>query len=349
MKKTTSEIKNIFFDFFLKKKHKIISGSSLIPSNDKTLLFTNAGMNQFKDIFLGKSHIDYPRIVTIQNCLRTGGKHNDLNNVGYTKYHHTFFEMLGNFSFGNYFKKEAIIYAWELLTNANWFHLDQNKLIVTVHNYDNETYDIWKNIIKIPKAQIVKTGNKHYFNENSENFWQMASTGPCGPCTEIFYNTEETLSLYELLKNFKQHQSKFIEIWNIVFMQFHRTNNGTLITLPKLSVDTGMGLERISAIIQKVHSNYEIDIFQALINTIYKLCNIKNPNRKSLQVISDHIRSSAFIIAENIIPSNDTRGYVLRKIIRRAMRFGLKLNIKIPFLYKLVPSLIKIMKHNNSI
>lgn len=349
MKKTSNEIRNIFLDFFLKKEHKILSGSSLIPNNDKTLLFTNAGMNQFKNVFLGKSNIDYSKIVTVQNCLRTGGKHNDLDNIGYTNYHHTFFEMLGNFSFGSYFKKESILYAWELLTDKKWFNLNKKKLVVTVHSNDHETYSIWKNVIKIPPENIVKIGNKDNFNEDSDNFWQMGNTGPCGPCTEIFYTKYNKHTHYKLKNKFEEHKSEYIEVWNIVFMQFHKTNKGILIPLLVPSVDTGMGLERITSIIQNVNSNYEIDSFQILITAIYKLCNVKNPNKKALQVISDHIRSSAFIIAEGIIPSNESRGYVLRRIIRRAMRYGLQLKIQTPFLYKLVPELIKSMRQNNSV
>lgn len=349
MKRTINEIRKTFIDFFLKKEHKILPGSSLVPKNDKTLLFTNAGMNQFKDVFLGKSNIDYSKIITVQNCLRTGGKHNDLENVGYTNYHHTFFEMLGNFSFGSYFKKESILYAWELLTDSQWFNLNKNKLIITVHSNDYETSYIWKNIIKISPEHIIKIGNKNNFDENNDNFWHMGDTGPCGPCTEIFYDKYDEHPCHNLVNKFKKNKSQYIEMWNIVFMQFHKTLNGSLIPLPTPSVDTGMGLERIASIIQNVNSNYHIDSFQILIQAVYKLCNVTQPNEKALQVISDHIRSAAFIISEDIIPSNENRGYILRKIIRRAMRYGLQLKIKIPFLYKLIPELIKSMEQNNSI
>ncbi|BBI01320.1 alanine--tRNA ligase [Buchnera aphidicola (Nipponaphis monzeni)] len=345
MKKTTNEIRDMFLNFFVQKKHKIVQGSSLIPANDSTLLFTNAGMNQFKNIFLGKTTTDTLRIVTSQNCLRTGGKHNDLDNVGKTPYHHTFFEMLGNFSFGDYFKKKSIIYAWELLTSSKWFNLDKSKLIVTVHNNDDETYKLWLNLIKIPQHAIIKIGKSKNFENDCDNFWQMGQTGPCGPSTEIFFNPNHNINDTKKLITSEIITSEFIEIWNIVFIQFNRIQNKSLIPLTNLSVDTGMGLERIASVIQKVNSNYEIDLFQILIQKILSLTNINNPNIKSVRIISDHIRSSAFIILENVLPSNEKRGYVLRKIIRRAAQHGLKLNINKPFLYKLIPSLIQSMGH----
>ncbi|WP_343153364.1 alanine--tRNA ligase [Buchnera aphidicola (Mindarus keteleerifoliae)] len=341
MKKSINDIRAMFLEFFKKKDHTIISGSSIIPKNDSSLLFTNAGMNQFKDVFLGKEKITHKKIATVQNCLRTGGKHNDLNNVGFTPYHNTFFEMLGNFSFGEYFKKEAIKYAWELLTSNKWFNLPAEKLIVTVHDSDEETYDVWKNIIKMPLSQIIRIEKKEKIFL-SENFWKMGSSGPCGPCTEIFFNTEKT-ALNK--KNFFNND-KYIEIWNIVFIQFNLLSNGTIIDLPYKSVDTGMGLERITSILQKKNSNYKIDLFKKLIFYLSNTYNIQDLNNQSLYIIADHIRTSLYIISNGIQPSNEGRGYVLRRLIRRALRHGLKIGIKNAFLYKIIPYLIKLIENS---
>ncbi|QCI16069.1 alanine--tRNA ligase [Buchnera aphidicola] len=342
MNKTTNQIRQDFLNFFKEKGHIIIPSSSLVPYNDTTLLFTNAGMNQFKEIFLGEKQRDYPRVVTVQRCLRTGGKHNDLENVGYTSKHHTFFEMLGNFSFNDYFKKEAIEYAWELLTSKKWFNIPKNKLWISVYENDTETYRIWHNIIKIPAERIIKIGDKNNSQYDSENFWQMGDSGPCGPCTEIFYDYGSTdiKSSIDFLKN---ENNRFVEIWNIVFIEFNRISQTKIISLKNKSIDTGMGLERISAVLQNVYSNYDIDIFQELIKSIFASSTIKNLNHISLKVIADHIRSCVYIIADNIFPSNEHRGYVLRRIIRRALRHGHKIGIKENFLYKLVPNVIKIM------
>lgn len=342
MNKTTNEIRQCFLNFFKKKGHVIIPSSSLVPKNDPTLLFTNAGMNQFKDIFLGQKKRTYPRIATVQRCLRTGGKHNDLENVGYTEKHHTLFEMLGNFSFDDYFKLEAITYAWELLTSKHWFNIPKNKLWVSVYKDDDETYKIWNNIIQIPAERIIRIGDKDNSKYNSENFWQMSDSGPCGPCTEIFYDYRNGIitNTLEFLENKNQ---RFIEIWNIVFIEFNRISKTKIISLPKKSIDTGMGLERISAVLQNVHSNYNIDIFDKLIKKISKFSNVKDLNNISLKIIADHIRSSTYIIADDVTPSNEHRGYVLRRIIRRALRHGHKIGIKDKFFYKLVSSVIEVM------
>ncbi|WP_343152495.1 alanine--tRNA ligase [Buchnera aphidicola] len=341
MKKSINEIRKTFLEFFEKKNHKIIPGSSIIPKNDSSLLFTNAGMNQFKDVFLGKKEPIFPRVATVQNCLRTGGKHNDLNNVGYTSYHNTFFEMLGNFSFRDYFKEDAIIYAWELLTSSKWFNLPEEKLLVTIHSSDKETYNIWKNIIGLSENQIIPLKKeKEIFL--SENFWKMGNSGPCGPCTEIFFNNTQN----------KEHQNKdilvennnYLEIWNIVFIQYNLQSDGSLIDLPYKSVDTGMGLERITSILQRKKSNYKIDLFQKLIFYIANQNNIKDLENKSLHIIADHIRTCIYIISSGVIPSNEGKGYILRRLIRRALRHGLKLGIKEKFLYKIVPYTIKLIK-----
>ncbi|QCI19961.1 MAG: alanine--tRNA ligase [Buchnera aphidicola (Brevicoryne brassicae)] len=342
MNKKTNEIRQDFLNFFEKKGHVILPSSSLIPHNDSTLLFTNAGMNQFKEVFLGQKKINYPRVATVQRCLRTGGKHNDLENVGYTSKHHTFFEMLGNFSFGDYFKKEAIKYAWELLTSKKWFNIPKNKLWISVYQDDNETYEIWKNIIQIPSERIIKIGDKDNSKYNSDNFWQMGDTGPCGPSTEIFYDYGNKV-IENQLEFLENKNNRFIEIWNIVFIEFNRISKTKIITLPKKCIDTGMGLERISAVLQNVHSNYDIDIFKELIKDITIFSPIKDLHHVSLKIIADHIRSCAYIISDDIIPSNENRGYVLRRIIRRALRHGHKIGIKENFFYKLVSSLIKVM------
>ncbi|MCR3756322.1 MAG: alanine--tRNA ligase/DNA-binding transcriptional repressor [Candidatus Westeberhardia cardiocondylae] len=345
MKKNISEIRQMFFDFFEKKNHKIITGSSLIPENDTSLLFTNAGMNQFKDIFLEKIIPTNKRVVTSQYCIRAGGKHNDLENVGYTTQHHTFFEMLGNFSFGDYFKNEAIQFAWELLTSKKWFNLSKDKLFVTIHEQDYETYNIWKNKIGIPDKHIFLTKNKKY---NSENFWKMGDTGPCGPCTEIFYNNHKNIKNNNLTTITNINKNQYIEIWNLVFIQFNQKNNKTLIPLSTPFVDTGMGLERITSIIQKVYSNYDIDIFRKLIFSISQILKINNLNHKSLYVLADHIRSCSFLINYGITPSSEGRGYVLRRIIRRAIRHGYALGVKDIFFYKLLKPLISIMNDTNN-
>ncbi|QCI23928.1 alanine--tRNA ligase [Buchnera aphidicola (Macrosiphoniella sanborni)] len=347
MNRTTSKIRQDFLNFFKEKKHIILPSSPLVPYNDSTLLFTNAGMNQFKEIFLGYKKTDYSRVATVQRCLRTGGKHNDLENVGYTSRHHTFFEMLGNFSFNDYFKKEAIEYAWELLTSQKWFNIPKNKLWVSVYHEDDETYQIWKDIIKIPSQRIIKIGDNNQNQYDSENFWQMGDDGPCGPCTEIFYDYGNNIN--NTTDFFKNNNHRFIEIWNIVFIEFNRISKTNIIPLKKKSIDTGMGLERIASILQNVSSNYDIDIFQDLKKNISQLSKIKDLNHPSLQIIADHVRACAYIISDNIIPSNEHRGYVLRRIIRRALRHGHKIGIKDNFFYKLVSVVIKVMGDTSAI
>ncbi|MBZ2279108.1 alanine--tRNA ligase, partial [Buchnera aphidicola] len=347
MNKTTNQIRQDFLNFFKKKGHIILPGSSLVPYNDSSLLFTNAGMNQFKDIFLGEKKRIHPRITTVQNCLRTGGKHNDLENVGNTTRHHTFFEMLGNFSFYDYFKKEAITYAWELLTSPKWFNIPVKKLWISVYQDDDETYNIWKNIIKVPSEKIIRIGDKVNRRYDSENFWQMGNTGPCGPCTEIFYDYNDQSDIHEI--DFSENQNRFIEIWNIVFIEFNRISEDKIVSLTKKSIDTGMGLERISSVLQNVSSNYDIDVFSKLIGYIAKFSKINDLKNNSLKIIADHIRSCSFIIADNILPSNEHRGYVLRRIIRRALRHGHKIGIKQPFFYKLVPYVIETMEISGQI
>ena len=336
---TSNEIRHIFLEFFKEKNHTIVSSSSLVPHNDPTLLFTNAGMNQFKDYFLGQQKPKFLRAATSQKCVRAGGKHNDLENVGYTARHHTFFEMLGNFSFGDYFKKEAIIFAWELLTEK--FHIPANKLLVTVYHEDEEAFDIWKNTINLPHEKIIKIGDKSdkYI---SDNFWMMGDTGPCGPCSEIFFdNGSEIPGGPPGSKN--EDGDRFIEIWNLVFMQFNRKEDGTMDLLPKPSVDTGMGLERISAVLQSVHSNYEIDVFESLIKHAAKILSVKDHLLPSLKVIADHVRSITFLINDGVQPSNDGRGYVLRRIMRRAIRHGYKLGAQSPFLASIIQSVAENM------
>ncbi|MGA1426742.1 MAG: alanine--tRNA ligase [Methylophilaceae bacterium] len=336
---TSNEIRHIFLEFFKEKNHTIVSSSSLVPHNDPTLLFTNAGMNQFKDYFLGQQKPKFLRAATSQKCVRAGGKHNDLENVGYTARHHTFFEMLGNFSFGDYFKKEAIIFAWELLTEK--FHIPANKLLVTVYHEDEEAFDIWKNTINLPQEKIIKIGDKSdkYI---SDNFWMMGDTGPCGPCSEIFFDHgSEIPGGPPGSKN--EDGDRFIEIWNLVFMQFNRKEDGTMELLPKPSVDTGMGLERISAVLQSVHSNYEIDVFESLIKHAAKILSVKDHLLPSLKVIADHVRSITFLINDGVQPSNDGRGYVLRRIMRRAIRHGYKLGAQSPFLASIIQSVAENM------
>ncbi|PHM44620.1 alanyl-tRNA synthetase [Xenorhabdus mauleonii] len=342
MSKSTAEIRQAFLDFFHTKGHQIVPSSSLVPTNDPTLLFTNAGMNQFKDVFLGLDKRPYSRATTAQRCVRAGGKHNDLENVGYTARHHTFFEMLGNFSFGDYFKQDAIKYAWELLTSKEWFNLPEEKLWVTVYKTDDEAYDIWLKEVGVPAERIIRIGDKGDKPFNSDNFWQMGETGPCGPCTEIFYDHGDHI-WGGPPGSPEEDGDRYIEIWNIVFMQFNRHADGTMEPLPKPSVDTGMGLERISAVLQHVNSNYEIDLFQNLIASVAQVTGASDLTNKSLRVVADHIRACAFLICDGVTPSNENRGYVLRRIIRRAVRHGNMLGAKEAFFYKLVAPLIKVM------
>ena len=337
---SSNEIRKAFLDFFASKGHQIVASSSLVPHGDPTLLFTNAGMNQFKDVFLGFDKRPYTRATSSQKCVRAGGKHNDLENVGYTARHHTFFEMLGNFSFGDYFKDDAIAYAWELLTEV--FKLPKDKLTVTVYADDDEAYNIWHNKIGVPAERIIRIGDNKGARYASDNFWMMGDTGPCGPCTEIFYDHGD--------HHFggppgspDEDGDRFIEIWNNVFMQFNRDEAGVMHPLPKPSVDTGMGLERISAVLQHVHANYEIDIFQGLITAAARETKTTDLSIPSLKVLADHIRACSFLIADGVIPGNEGRGYVLRRIIRRAIRHGYKLGARAAFFYKLVPDLVKQM------
>ncbi|MEY0489039.1 alanine--tRNA ligase [Proteus terrae] len=342
MSKSTAEIRQAFLDFFHTKGHQIVPSSSLVPNNDPTLLFTNAGMNQFKDVFLGLDNRPYSRATTAQRCVRAGGKHNDLENVGYTARHHTFFEMLGNFSFGDYFKHDAINFAWELLTSKEWFNLPKERLWVTVYATDDEAYDIWNKEIGIPAERIIRIGDNKGAPFASDNFWQMGDTGPCGPCTEIFYDHGDHI-WGGPPGSAEEDGDRYIEIWNIVFMQFNRKSDGTMDPLPKPSVDTGMGLERITAVLQHVNSNYDIDLFRSLIKSVAQVTNATDLENKSLRVIADHIRSCSFLICDGVIPSNEGRGYVLRRIIRRAVRHGYMLGAKDTFFYKLVAPLIEVM------
>lgn len=340
--KTTADIRQAFLDFFHSKGHQVVESSSLVPENDPTLLFTNAGMNQFKDVFLGLEKRSYSRATTAQRCVRAGGKHNDLENVGYTARHHTFFEMMGNFSFGDYFKQDAIKFGWEFLTSPQWLNLPKEKLYVTVYATDDEAYDIWHQEVGVPKEHIIRIGDNKGAPYASDNFWAMGDTGPCGPCTEIFYDHGEQ-HWGGLPGTPEEDGDRYIEVWNIVFMQFNRLADGTMEKLPKPSVDTGMGLERMTAVMQHVNSNYEIDIFQKLIAKVAEVVGVKDLDNKSLRVIADHIRSCAYLIADGVIPSNEGRGYVLRRIIRRAVRHGHLLGAKETFFYKLVPTLIEVM------
>ncbi len=333
----SSEIRQQFLDFFASKGHQIVSSSSLVPHEDPTLLFTNAGMNQFKDVFLGFDKRPYSRATTSQKCVRAGGKHNDLENVGYTARHHTFFEMLGNFSFGDYFKRDAIKYAWELLTEV--YKLPKDKLTVTVYAEDDEAYDIWTKEIGVPAERVIRIGDNKGARYASDNFWMMGDTGPCGPCTEIFYDHGE--------KHWggppgspEEDGDRFIEIWNNVFMQFNRDEAGVMHPLPKPSVDTGMGLERVSAVLQGVHANYEIDLFQALLKAAARETSDADMDSPSLKVLADHIRACSFLIADGVIPGNEGRGYVLRRIIRRAIRHGYKLGARAAFFNRMVPDLV---------
>lgn len=342
MSKSTAEIRQAFLDFFHSKGHQVVASSSLVPHNDPTLLFTNAGMNQFKDVFLGLDKRNYSRATTSQRCVRAGGKHNDLENVGYTARHHTFFEMLGNFSFGDYFKHDAIQFAWELLTSEKWFALPKERLWVTVYESDDEAYEIWEKEVGIPRERIIRIGDNKGAPYASDNFWQMGDTGPCGPCTEIFYDHGDHI-WGGPPGSPEEDGDRYIEIWNIVFMLFNRQADGTMEPLPKPSVDTGMGLERIAAVLQHVNSNYDIDLFRTLIQAVAKVTGATDLSNKSLRVIADHIRSCAFLIADGVMPSNENRGYVLRRIIRRAVRHGNMLGAKETFFYKLVGPLIDVM------
>ena len=330
MKSSSADIRKRFLEFFQQKGHDIVASSPLVPANDPTLLFTNAGMVQFKECFLGQETRSYSRAVTTQRCVRAGGKHNDLENVGYTARHHTFFEMLGNFSFGDYFKREAIQYAWEFLTVELALHT--GKLWVTVFEEDDEAASIWIDEIGVDPARVSSIGAK-------DNFWSMGDTGPCGPCSEIFYDHGPDVAGGPPGTP-EEDGDRYIEIWNLVFMQYDRASDGTLAPLPKPSVDTGMGLERLAAVLQDVHNNYDIDLFQHLIKSIQALSGTQDPTHTSLRVVADHIRSCAFMITDGVQPSNEGRGYVLRRIIRRAIRHGHQLGLKEAFFYKLVEPLV---------
>ena len=339
----TTELRQKFLKFFESKGHTIVRSSSLVPHDDPTLLFTNAGMNQFKDVFLGFDKRPYNRATTAQKCVRAGGKHNDLENVGYTARHHTFFEMMGNFSFGDYFKRDAIHFAWEFLTSPEWLNIPKDKLLATVYAEDDEAYNIWLNEIGMPSERIVRIGDNKGAKYASDNFWQMGDTGPCGPCSEIFYDHGEEI-WGGIPGSPEEDGDRWIEIWNCVFMQFNRDEQGNMNPLPKPSVDTGMGLERMAAVMQHVHSNYEIDLFQDLLKAVARETGAAfSMEEPSLKVIADHIRSCSFLIADGVLPSNEGRGYVLRRIIRRAVRHGYKLGQKQAFFYKLVPDLVKAM------
>ena len=339
----TSELRQKFLKFFESKGHTIVRSSSLVPHDDPTLLFTNAGMNQFKDVFLGFDKRPYNRATTAQKCVRAGGKHNDLENVGYTARHHTFFEMMGNFSFGDYFKRDAIHFAWEFLTSPEWLNIPKEKLLATVYAEDDEAYNIWLNEIGMPAERIVRIGDNKGAKYASDNFWQMGDTGPCGPCSEIFYDHGEEI-WGGIPGSPEEDGDRWIEIWNCVFMQFNRDEQGNMNPLPKPSVDTGMGLERMAAVMQHVHSNYEIDLFQDLLKAVARETGAAfSMEEPSLKVIADHIRSCSFLIADGVLPSNEGRGYVLRRIIRRAVRHGYKLGQSKPFFHKLVADLVKEM------
>lgn len=339
----TSELRQKFLKFFETKGHTVVRSSSLVPHDDPTLLFTNAGMNQFKDVFLGFDKRPYSRATTAQKCVRAGGKHNDLENVGYTARHHTFFEMMGNFSFGDYFKRDAIHFAWEFLTSPEWLNIPKDKLLATVYAEDDEAYNIWLNEIGMPSERIVRIGDNKGAKYASDNFWQMGDTGPCGPCSEIFYDHGKEI-WGGIPGSPEEDGDRWIEIWNCVFMQFNRNEQGNMNPLPKPSVDTGMGLERMAAVMQHVHSNYEIDLFQDLLKAVARETGAPfSMEEPSLKVIADHIRSCSFLIADGVLPSNEGRGYVLRRIIRRAVRHGYKLGQSKPFFHKLVADLVQEM------
>ncbi|MGD8812689.1 MAG: alanine--tRNA ligase, partial [Thioalkalispiraceae bacterium] len=339
--KTSAELRQAFLNYFKEHGHEVVPSSSLVPGNDPTLLFTNAGMVQFKDVFLGQDKRSYTRATSSQRCVRAGGKHNDLENVGYTARHHTFFEMLGNFSFGDYFKEDAIKYAWQFLTET--LGLPEEKLWITVYEQDDEAANIWLKQIGVAKQRFTRIGDKPGGKKyESDNFWSMGDTGPCGPCTEIFYDHGPEVAGGPPGTP-EEDGDRYIEIWNLVFMQYDRDKDGNMNPLPKPSVDTGMGLERLAAVMQGVHSNYEIDLFQNLIDAIVEVTGCKDKHNNSLKVIADHIRSCAFLIVDGVIPSNEGRGYVLRRIIRRAIRHGHKLGMRDAFFYKLVAPLAREM------
>jgi alanyl-tRNA synthetase len=338
----TAELRQAFLEYFKQQGHAIVPSSSLVPADDPTLLFTNAGMNQFKDLFLGREQRDYTRATSSQKCVRAGGKHNDLENVGYTARHHTFFEMLGNFSFGDYFKREAINFAWNFLTSEQWLNLPKAKLWITVYAEDDEAFDIWNQEIGVPAERIVRIGDDAGGRYSSDNFWQMGDTGPCGPCSEIFFDHGPDVAGGPPGSP-DEDGDRYIEIWNVVFMQYNRTADGEMLNLPKPSVDTGMGLERVTAVLQGVHSNYEIDLFQDLLKAASDVLGGVAPTEASLRVVADHIRSCCFLIADGVMPSNEGRGFVLRRIIRRAARHGNKLGANGPFFYKLVGALVELM------
>ncbi len=334
----SADIREAFLTFFENKQHQRVASSSLVPGNDPTLLFTNAGMVQFKDVFLGADKRHYTRATSSQRCVRAGGKHNDLENVGYTARHHTFFEMLGNFSFGDYFKEDAIQYAWEFLTSKDWMGIPAEKLTVTIYADDDEAFNIWHDIMGLPAEKIIRIGDNKGEKYASDNFWAMGDTGPCGPCSEIFYDHGEDV-WGGLPGTPEEDGDRFIEIWNVVFMQYERSSDGTMTNLPQPSVDTGMGLERISALMQGKHNNYEIDLFQSLLQAADDIAKTGDLTNQSLRVIADHIRSCAFLIVDGVIPANEGRGYVLRRIMRRAIRHAHKLGVKKPFFYKLAKTL----------
>lgn len=337
---TVADIRKTFLDFFASKGHTIVASSSLVPGNDPTLMFTNSGMVQFKDVFLGTDKRSYNRAVSVQACLRAGGKHNDLENVGYTARHHTFFEMLGNWSFGDYFKRESLKWAWELLTEV--YKLPPERLLATVYQEDDEAYDIWTKEIGLPPERVIRIGDNKGGRYKSDNFWMMADTGPCGPCSEIFYDHGPEIPGGPPGSP-EEDGDRFIEIWNNVFMQFDMKEDGSVVPLPAPCVDTGMGLERLAAILQHVHSNYEIDIFDQLIKAAARETGVTDLDNKSLRVIADHIRATAFLVSDGVIPSNEGRGYVQRRIVRRAIRHGYKLGKKTPFFHKLVADLVRLM------
>jgi alanyl-tRNA synthetase len=337
---SAAQVRRAFLDYFREYGHTVVPSSPLVPANDPTLLFTNAGMVQFKDVFTGKDQRAYVRATSSQRCVRAGGKHNDLENVGYTARHHTFFEMLGNFSFGDYFKRDAIRFAWEFVTGAKWLGIDPDRLMVTVYATDDEAFEVWNKVVGVPAERIVRIGDQP--GGGSDNFWQMGDTGPCGPCTEIFYDHGADVAGGPP-GSADADGDRWIEIWNLVFMQFERGADGKLSSLPKPSVDTGMGLERTAAVMQGVHSNYEIDLFRNIIDAAAELTKAADRTSSSLRVIADHIRACTFLIVDGVLPANDGRGYVLRRIIRRAIRHGYKLGVTEPFFYKLVAALTKEM------
>ncbi|MDZ4360435.1 MAG: alanine--tRNA ligase, partial [Variovorax sp.] len=337
---SVADIRKTFLDFFASKGHTVVPSSGLVPGNDPTLMFTNSGMVQFKDVFLGTDKRPYVRAASVQACLRAGGKHNDLENVGYTARHHTFFEMLGNWSFGDYFKRESLKWAWELLTEV--YKLPAERLLATVYEEDDEAYDIWTKEIGLPPERVIRIGDNKGGRYKSDNFWMMADTGPCGPCSEIFYDHGDHIAGGPPGSP-DEDGDRFIEIWNNVFMQFNMDETGAVTPLPAPCVDTGMGLERLAAILQHVHSNYEIDIFDALIKAAGRETGTADLNNPSLKVIADHIRATAFLISDGVIPSNEGRGYVQRRIVRRAIRHGYKLGQKTPFFHKMVPDLVTVM------